>query len=303
MKINLYKKIEEIKGRMKLCTAAFILGAGLSLTGCGDADAIEPTTPVTSEVVSENEVSENEVSENEVSENEVSEEEIVEEEMTLEERIAAEIPAKLEVGEDEVIVPETVTADQIMARMEEIRVTDHEYAEMINDMNMAGMLVLNCSYMEPSEFNALVNEHFGSVDELMYNFSNYRNYLGDSNGIYGNGMSVLPEELFFDEYLINQAEQLHYLFEVYQNDTENSKGYYNVIVDYVYRGENEYLTFDCDDERLVGSGLASLQCISAGVIVDDLIVYDTDLFNSGVGADTITNISDIVYEHSNQISR
>lgn len=49
--------------------------------------------------------SEEGISDGEVSENEVSEE------MTLEEKIAAEMPAKLEVGEDEIIVPETVTAE------------------------------------------------------------------------------------------------------------------------------------------------------------------------------------------------
>lgn len=273
------------------------------LTGCNaDANGAEDgqNAESASDVIAEEVVSMDETQESETAEAEVSEEVS---EMTLEEKILAEMPAKLEVGEDEVIVPETVTADQIMARMEEIRVTDVEHAEDINKENLAGLLVLNCSYMEPSEFNALVNEHFGSVDELMYNFSNYRNYLGDSDKIYGNGTSVLPEELFFDEYLINQAEQLHYLFEMYQNDTENSKEYYDVIVDYVYRGENEYLTFDCNDERLGGSGLVSLQCIATGVIVEDLIVYDIELYTDRVGAEMLHDMKDIVNEHANQMSR
>ena len=226
--------------------------------------------------------------------------EVTSEEMTLEEKILAEMPAKLEVGEDEIIVPETVTAEQIMARWEEIKVSDVEYADDINKENLAGLLVLNCSYMEPDEFNALVNEHFGSVDELLFNFSNYNNYLLDSNNLYGYGSSVLPEKLFFDKYLINQAEQLHYFFDLYQNDDENSKFYYDILVDYVYRDNNQYLTFDCDDERLEGSGLASLQSIVAGVIVDDLIVYDTDLYTAGVGAETINNTEDIVEEQYNK---
>ena len=68
-------------------------------------------------------------------------EEIVSEEvseLTLEEKIAAEMPAKLEVGEDEIIVPETVTAEQIMAKWEEIKVTEGEYAEDINKENLYG---------------------------------------------------------------------------------------------------------------------------------------------------------------------
>ncbi len=77
------------------------------------------------------------------------------------------MPAKLEVGEDEIIVPETVTAEQILDRYEEIKVSDVEYAEDINKENLAGLLVLNCSYMEPAEFKTLVNEHFGNVDELL----------------------------------------------------------------------------------------------------------------------------------------
>lgn len=70
------------------------------------------------------------------------------------------MPAKLEVGEDEIIVPETVTAEPILDRYEEIKVSDVEYAEDINKENLAGLLVLNCSYMEPAEFKTLVNEHF-----------------------------------------------------------------------------------------------------------------------------------------------
>lgn len=275
---------------------AMLTGCNADSNGAGDGQNAEGASDVIAEeVVSMDETQESETAETEVSE-EVSE-------MTLEEKILAEMPAKLEVGEDEVIVPETVTADQIMARMEEIRVTDVEYAEDINRENLAGLLVLNCSYMEPSEFNALVNEHFGSVDELMYNFSNYSNYLKDSNYIYGNGSSVVPEELFFDEYLINQAEQLHYLFEMYRTDTESSKEYYDIIVDYVYRGENEYLTFNCDDERLEESGLLSLQYIASGVVVNDLIVYDTEMHTSGVRIEIINDMKDLVNEHANQMSR
>lgn len=211
------------------------------------------------------------------------------------------MPVKLEVGEDEIIVPETVTAERIMSRWEEIKVRDVEYAEYINKENLAGLLVLNCSYMEPAEFKALVNEHFGNVDELLRCIQTYVQYLINDNGIYGKDCSsVLPEKIFFDEYLVNQAEQLHYLFEMYHTDVENSKEYYDVLVDFIYRDENEYLTFDCNDERLEGSGLASLQYIVACMIVDDFIEYDTDLYVTGVGAEAVNKIRDIVYEHTNQ---
>ena len=275
------------------------------LTGC-NADSNSAEDGQNAEGASDA-IAEEVVSVDETQESETTEAEGLEEvsEMTLEEKILAEMPAKLEVGEDEVIVPETVTADQIMARMEEIRVTDHEYAEMINDMNMAGMLVLNCSYMEPSEFNALVNEHFGSVDELMICYDNYRSYLLNGDNIYGeNCSSIVPEELLFDEHLINQAEQLHFFIKMYQTDAENSKEYYDMLMNYLFYDENELFTFDCNDERLQGSGLACLQHIILLPIRDDIIEYDTDLYTGdNVFVAAKTNIRDIVEEHSNQTSR
>lgn len=267
------------------------------LAGCnGNGESVEDgqSTEDASVAISEEVVSE-ETSDSETAEPEVSEEVS---EMTLEEKILAEIPAKLEVGEDEIIVPETVTAEQIMARYEEIKVSDVEYAEYINKENLAGLLVLNCSYMEAAEFEALVNEYFGNTNELMINFSSYSTCLMSADGVYGKDCtSILPEDLFFDKHLSNQAEQLHYLFEMYQTDMENSKGYYEVLVDYIYRDENEYLTFDCNDERLEGSGLASLQNITACIIVDDFIEYDTELFATGISSETVTKIGDIVREH------
>ncbi|MBE5886854.1 MAG: hypothetical protein E7284_10685 [Lachnospiraceae bacterium] len=230
-------------------------------------------------------------------------EEIISEEvleMTLEEKIAAEMPAKLEVGEDEIIVPETVTAEQIIGRWEEIKVTEGEYAEIINDMNLAGLLVLNCSYMEPSEFNALVNEHFGGTDGLRGYFGDYLGYLKDDDGVYGNGLSVVPEELLFDEYLINQAEQIHYLIDMYQTDTENSKEFYDIIMNYLFYNENNLFTFDCDDERLQGSGLTSLQLIALSLIMNDLMEYDQDLYLDGVYSESFNNVFNVVNEHSNQ---
>lgn len=273
------------------------------LAGCnGNGESVEDgqSTEDASVAISEEVVSE-ETSDSATAEPEVSEEVS---EMTLEEKILAEIPAKLEVGEDEIIVPETVTAEQIMSRWEEIKVTDHQAAERINNMNLAGLLVLNCSYMEPAEFNALVDKHFGSVDELMLCFADYEQFLINDDGVYGvDCYSVLPENLFFDKYLINQAEQLHYLFEKYQTDTENSKGYYNAIADYIYYDENVYLTFDSNDERLEGSGLVSLQNITSGIIISDFIEYDTELYASGITADIINDLRDVVNDCANQTSR
>lgn len=274
------------------------------LTGCNaDANGAEDgqNAEGASDVIAEEVVSMDETQESETAEAEVSEEVS---EMTLEEKILAEMPAKLEVGEDEVIVPETVTADQIMARMEEIAVTDRERAEIINKRNLAGMLVLNCSYMEPSEFNALVNEHFGNMDELRVYYDEYTSNLTKGNPVYGTGLAVAPEELLFDEYLINQSEQITYLIGMYQSDTENSKEYYDMIMDYLVHDNNGMFTFDNNDSRLEGSGLACLQGIALSSLFDDIVEYDTDLYlNNNIFSSASTNIWNIIYEHSNQTSR
>lgn len=274
------------------------------LTGCNaDANGAEDgqNAEGASDVIAEEVVSMDETQESETAETEVSEEVS---KMTLEEKILAEMPAKLEVGEDEIIVPETVTAEQVMERWEEVRVTDHEYAERINDMNLAGMLVLNCSYMEPTEFNALVNEHFGNVDELWRCYKDYVITLTDDSIVYGSGVAIVPEELLFDEYLINQSEQITYLVGMYQTDTENSMEYYDMLMDYLVYDGNELFTFDSNDTRLEGSGLACLQYSALCALDDDIMEYDTDLYlNDNVFVAADTKIWDIVNEHSNQTSR
>lgn len=276
------------------------------LTGCNaDANSAEDgqNAEGASDVIAEEVVSMDETQESETAEAEVSEEVS---EMTLEEKILAEMPAKLEVGEDEIIVPETVTADQIMARMEEVAITvdENQNAEMINDMNMAGMLVLNCSYMEPAEFNTLVNEHFGSMDEMWANYKDYITYLTDGSVVYGSNVIVAPERLLFDEYLINQSEQITYLVGMYQTDTENSMEYYEMIMDYLAYDENNLFTFDSNDSRLEGSGLVCLQYAALRSLMNDIIEYDTDLYiNDNIFTTTDTEIWNIVNEHSNQMSR
>ena len=271
----------------------FVMGCNGDTNVAEDSHSTEDTSVATSEEVVSEEVSDSEVVEPEVSE-EVSE-------ITLEEKILAEMPAKLEVGEDEIIVPETVTAEQIMGRYEEIKETDGEYAEENNKMNLAGMLVLNCSYMEPTEFNALVNEYFANEDELWACYGEYISYLTAGNKVYGFGIAIAPEKLLFDEYLINQSEQITYLVGLYQTDTENAETYYDILLDYLVYDENEFLTFDCDDVRLEGSGLICLQEFALWALDDDIIENNTELYvSNNVFSAARTKIRDIVYEHTNQ---
>lgn len=220
--------------------------SGMMLIGCnsGESGTVADDN-VDAAVNAESELYEEAVTEaSEVADEEVSEEVP---EITIEEKIASWMPAKSELGEDEIYTPEPVTAEMIMAKMEEITVTEGEWAEDINRENLAGLLVLNASCMDSAEFNQLVTENFGDVDNMMQNYLNYAGYLYDKNEIYGQGDSVLPEELIFDSYLKNQAEQISCMIQMYQNDTENSKVYYDILINYLYNDQNDYFTFDNND--------------------------------------------------------
>lgn len=116
--------------------------------------------------------------------------------------------------------------------------------------------------------------------------------------------AVAPEVLLFDEYLINQSEQITYLVGMYQTDTENSMEYYDMLMDYLVYDENELFTFDSNDTRLEGSGLACLRDAMLRSLMNDIIEYDTDLYlNDNIFVAADTKIWDIVNEHSNQTSR
>ena len=71
-------------------------------------------------------------------------------------------------------------------------------------------------------------------------------------------------------------------------------------MNYLFYDENNLFTFDCDDERLQGSGLASLQMVSLSFVMNDLMEYDQDLYLGGIYAESKNNMFDIIYEHSNQ---
>ena len=292
--------------KRSLVAIILILCMSLSLlVGCGENEGAtegdnSEVSSVAEEVNSEETVSE------EVSET-VSEE--AGEEMTIEEIIASEIPAKMEVGEDEVIIPATVTAEQILARWEEVKVAECEYSEEImeeiNKEYLAGLLCLNCSYMDPEEFQTLVDEYFSSWDEFKICYHRYESYniydIGyDDATILEVSEFVKPSDLLFDEYLIHNAEQVEYIIEKYnflkiQSTPEPSpvlapvdevyEKYeadlivlYNIIDNYCSGNENKYLTFDWKDERLEGSGTAWCFQSLFGTVYDEMFDNDESFF-------------------------
>lgn len=278
------------------------------LVGCGKEVAVTPELS-DSEVVSETvlEPVSEEPSE-EVSEV-VSEE--ISEEMTVEELIVFKIPQKLEVGEDEIIVPETVTAEQILTRWEEVKKTSGHYHEDTVKEYLAGLLTLNCLYMDSAEFTALVNEYFddpvlSNIECLEYYYSWYIDHAFMPDYSY----VPKPSELLFDDYLINQAEQAECLIQVYNElkaktetpapvdeylaTKEDLKVCLDIIVDYCFRDENKYMTFDCYDERIEGSGTGWISKALFSTIRADYEEYAPDY----VGVFDLSQLIDLgVYDY------
>ena len=75
-------------------------------------------------------------------------------------------------------------------------------------------------------------------------------------------------------------------------------------MNYLFYDENILFTFDYNDERLQGSGLACLQQFALVTLFDDIVEYDTELYlNDNVFVDANFNVRDIVEDHANQTSR
>lgn len=205
-------------------------------------------------------------------------------------------PIKMELGEDEIVVPQQVTMEQIRQKIEEIKVTGVEYEEEINKENIAGLLVMNCSYIDEDDLDILVNEYFESNDDLLSYFDGYCTYLSADiePGLYGTGSSVLPENLLFDPYLINQAELIGYYIKMYERGDENSKEYYDVLVNYLFFENNEVFTFDYNDARCEGSALVCLQIMAIGKLYDGVTEYNSELRANGIIMDRSAAFSEYI---------
>ena len=124
-------------------------------------------------------------------------------ELVVNEETLPEAPVKMELGEDELVMPQQVTLEQIRQKIEEIKVTGVEYEDEINKENIAALLIINCSYIDEDDLDLIVNEYYQDRTELLYCFMSYRNYLTDSDGNFGKGPSIWPDELLFEPHLVN----------------------------------------------------------------------------------------------------
>ena len=71
---------------------------------------------------------------------------------------------------------------------------------------------------------------------------------------------------------------------MYQTDLDNSKEYYDVLVNYLFFEYNETVTFNYDDSGSEGSALACLQLLTTDQIFDEIGVYNPELRVNGVTA-------------------
>lgn len=229
MKISLYKNMEALNGRIKLCTAALALGAGLTLTGCGDADAIEPTTPVTSEVVSE------EISENEVSENEVSEEEVVEEVAQY-----PNAPQVLELTEEEKYTYTQVSDEVAYAKIEEIKQTCLERLGYDYDTwyYLQAFLALNRNCLSDEVINELtaeldvIGDEYGYIEEICYSYFS------------GSRDCIALSELILDDELRHHAAIMEYFATA--NDLTDEE-HLNFFQTYCLEGNDSYTNYCIND--------------------------------------------------------
>lgn len=162
---EMLEKIKSLNGKIKLTTAAFALGVGLTLTGCGDVDAVEPTTPVTSEVVSEevSEVVSEEISE-EVSE-EISEEVVEEETYSAQEvmTLVDELTTKYQYNN-----PEHIKALVIAANLDYITAEDLDIILATYGYTMEDLAVLydECILDNGAALQASFDYRQGNIDNL-----------------------------------------------------------------------------------------------------------------------------------------
>lgn len=232
MKVNLNKemieKIKSLKGKMVLVPATFALVAGITLAGCDNTNAVEPTTPVTSEVVSE------EISENEVSENEVSEEEMVEEEAQY-----PNAPQVLELTEEEKYTYTQVSDEVAYAKIEEIKQTCLE--ELGDDYEtweyLQAFLALNRNCLSEEVINGLTNELAIMADEWGHSEENSYSYFFGSNCIELN-------EMILDDELRHHAVIMEYFATADDLTDEEQLSFFQ---NYCLAGNNSYTNYSISD--------------------------------------------------------
>lgn len=232
-----YKEmIKALKGKMVLVPATFALAAGLTLAGCGDADALEPNTQ-TSEIVSE------------VVSEEPTEEisEVVSEETT-------EITSEVITEEEPTIVNEVLTFEEAQAYIENLKtmypnMSEEEIVALFVNFNIHSLDSDTINYygsnynciihdITDEKIRAVMNTHFGKV--------NYSDYWSLTDFVTNEQLKPMAEQL-----------ETHLNTMAYTNDENEYSRLSSILKD--YKDEiNETFIFDYDSDQRENTDLDSI---------------------------------------------
>ena len=241
MKINLNKemleKLKTLKGKMVLVPATFALAAGLTLAGCGDADALEPNTQ-TSEIVSEV------VSEEPT---EIASEVITEEEPT-------EIASEVITEEEPTIVNEVLTFEETQAYIENLKtiypnMSEEEIVGLFVNFNIHSLDSDTINYYS-SRYNCyinnIVNEKISAVMDTHFGKVDYKDFWSLTDFVTNEQLKPMAEQL--EEHLNTMA---------YTTDENEYSRLSSILKDYK-DDVNETFPFDYYSEQREGTDLSSI---------------------------------------------
>ena len=238
-----YKEmIKALKGKMVLVPATFALAAGLALTGCGDADALEPNTQ-TSEIVSE------------IVSEETTEEisEVVSEETT-------EIASDVITEEEPTIVNEILTFEEAQAYIENLKTM---YPTMPEEEIVALFVNFNIHSLDSdtidhysSKYNCvihnIVNEKISAVMDTYFILNQgkkgteYKDYWSLTDFVTNEQVKIMAQEL--EEHLNTMA---------YTPD-DNEFAELNLKLENYQKGNYSEFTFDYYSEQKENTDLEGI---------------------------------------------
>lgn len=195
----------------------------------------------------------------------------------------------LSLSANEQYLPSNITKEQFNERINTLK----EKYSNFSDRELAALLVANCSYMKSEDFNFYVSEYFGSSYVLMkkcgeyqqhkylYAFDNFNNTSSDVE--YSSLVSL--DELYFDEYLIYQANEIEARIQdiifAYRNNL-NPENAFAFFYNYMTYQKVDSLIFMRGDTRLTGNGLILLEYVTDQFAAWFIRNYCADFISEGV---------------------
>ncbi|MBQ7971991.1 MAG: hypothetical protein IJ291_00855 [Lachnospiraceae bacterium] len=235
--------MKTLKGKMVLIPAIFAVTVGLVLTGCGDADALEPNTQ-TSEIVSE------------VVSEETTEEisEVVSEETT-------EIASEVITEEEPTIVNEVLTFEEAGAYIENLKTL---YPNMSDEEIVALFVNFNIHSLDSES----INYYSSNYDCVIIHNLLYDKFITTitTRGVAYEGKEGLEYKDFWTltDFITNEqikpmAKEIETQLTTmaYTTDVDEYKTLKNGLYNYMI-GEHDCFTFDYDNEQKTDTDLEGI---------------------------------------------